>query len=91
MFSLVLYFVFGYLVIQYERPVHFAGAYAVAASLVSLIFGENLLSVLFSGAILFAYIAFVYMVVDRYGDKVMAPIGVLIAGAVILVGGALFI
>ena len=31
------------------------------------------LSVLFFGAILFAYTTFVYMVVDRYGDRVLAP------------------
>ena len=79
---------FGYFVIQFERPVHFAGGYAVTVMLSSLIFGEKILTVLVSGAILFAYTAFVYMVVDRYGDKIMAPIGVLIAGALILVGAA---
>jgi hypothetical protein len=73
MIDLVLYFLFGYFVIQYEKPVHFAGGYAVAACLLWLIFGEKLLSVLFFGAILFAYTAFVYMVVDRYGDRVLAP------------------
>ena len=88
MFALVLYFLFGYFVIQYEKPVHFAGGYVVAVSLLSLVFGEEILSVFFVGAILFAYTAFVYMVVDRYGDKVLAPIGVLIAGALILVGAA---
>lgn len=88
MFDVILYFLFGYFVIQFERPVHFAGGYAVTEVLLSLIFGEKILSVLISGAILFAYTAFVYMVVDRYGDKVMAPIGVLIAGALILVGAA---
>ncbi len=59
MFSLILYFVFGYFVIQYEKPVQFAGGYAIAACLLSLIFGEELLVVLLSGAILFAYTAFV--------------------------------
>ena len=70
---------------------HFAAGYAVTASLLSLILGEEILSILFSGAILFAYTAFVYMVVDRYGDKIFAPIGVLIAGALIWLGAALFI
>ena len=88
MFDLILYFLFGYFVIQYEKPVHFAGGYAAASSLLSLVFGGKILSVLFYGAILFAYTAFVYMVVDRYGDKVLAPIGVLAAGALVLVGAA---
>lgn len=88
MFGLILYFVFGYFVIQYNKPVQFAGGYAVSAGVLSLIFGENLLSVLLSGAILFAYTAFVFMVVDRYSDKVLAPIGILIGGAMILVGAA---
>lgn len=73
MLGLLFYFLFGYLVMQYARPVHFAAGYAVSASMLSLMVGDGLLTVLSSGAILFAYTAFVYMVVDRYNDSVLAP------------------
>jgi hypothetical protein len=88
MLGLLFYFLFGYLVIQYSKPVHFAAGYAVCAGLLSLIVGESLFSVLISGAILFAYTAFVYMVVERYSDSILAPIGALIGGAMILVAAA---
>ena len=88
MIGILLYFLFGYFVIQYQKPVQFAGGYAVAASILALGFGDGLLAVLLSGAILFAYTAFVYMVVDRYADKVLAPMGVLFVGAMILIGAA---
>jgi hypothetical protein len=87
-FGLILYFVFGYLVIQFQRPVQFAGGFAVMASLWALVTGDPLIRVLVSGAVLFAYSAFVYMVADRYADKVLAPIGVLIVGALVMVGAA---
>jgi hypothetical protein len=87
-FDIILYFVFGYLVIQFEKPVHFAGGFAVMASLLGLAFGDSLISVLFSGAVLFAYSAFVYMVVDRYVGKVLAPFGILIVGALVMFGAA---
>ena len=88
MLALVFYFIFGYLVMLHGRPVQFAGAYAVSASLLSLFVGAGVLEVLLSGAILFGYTAFVYMVVDRYNESVLAPICILVAGALILVGAA---
>ena len=91
MFGLLFYFLFGYLVINYERPVLFAAGNAITAGLLSLMLGDGLLIVLVSGAILFAYTAFVYMVVDRYNDGILAPIGILTGGAVILVAAAFVI
>ena len=91
MLGLLFYFLFGYLVMQYARPVHFAAGYAVSAGLLSLVVGADLLGVLLSSAILFAYTAFVYMVVDRYNDSVLAPIGILTGGALILVGAAFYV
>lgn len=88
MFGLLLYFLFGYFVMTYARPVQFAAVYSVSSGILSLIFGESFLSVLFSGAVVFAYTAFVFMVVDRYNDGILAPIGILVAGAVILIGAA---
>ena len=91
MLGLLFYFLFGYLVMQYEKPVQFAAGYAISAGLLSLIVGESLFSVMISGTILFAYTAFVYMLVDRYNDSIMAPIGILIGGALILVSAAFLI
>ena len=91
MIGLVLYFLFGSFVIRFERPVHFAAGYSILTAIISLILGEPFLAAILSAAVLFAYTAFVYMVVDRYGDQVLAPIGVLIAGAAILIGAAYFV
>ncbi len=88
MLALVFYFLFGSLVINYAKPVHFAACYAIAASLLSFFLGDSLPGVAFSGAILFAYTAFVYMVVERYSDGILASIGILVGGAAILVGAA---
>ena len=88
MFGLLLYFLFGYCVMNYARPVQFAAGYAVSSGVLSLVFGDRLLSVLLSGAIVFGYTAFVYMVVDRYNDNIVAPVGVLVAGAAIMIGAA---
>ncbi len=90
MIGLVLYFVFGALVIRYEKPVHFAAGYAGMSAAFSIVIGEPLVGTLLAGLILFAYTAFVYMVVDRYGDQVLAPIGVLVVGALILLGASYY-
>ena len=90
MIGLVLYFLFGWFVIKYERPVHFAAGYSVFNAVLSLIFGDAFVGALLSAAVLFAYTAFVYMVVDRYGDQILAPIGVLIAGAAVLIGAVYY-
>jgi len=90
MIGLVLYFLFGSCVIRYERPVHFAAGFAGLSALLNLVVGGSFIESILSGLILFAYTAFVYMVVDRYGDKILAPIGVLVAGAAILIGAAYY-
>ena len=92
MFDLLFYLLFGYLVINYERPLPFAAGYVVVTSVLSLIIGSaGFVEAAISGIILFAYTAFVYMVVDRYGDKVLAPIGVLIAGYAVLVAASFYL
>lgn len=91
MIGLGFFFLCGYLVMNYGKPVHFGALYAVLMQIVALINGNSIGSLFFGGAILFAYSAFVYMVVDRYSDGILAPIGILIGGALILVGAALYI
>ena len=41
-------------------------------------------------AITFAYTAFVFKVVDRYGDRILAPIGVLVVGIAVPIGAAIY-
>lgn len=88
MLAIALYFVFGYFVFEYSKPIHFAGGYAITVSLSALMFGYHMDSALFTGAILFVYSAFTYMVVNRYRNALLVPIGVLIAGAGVMAGVA---
>ena len=90
MMTLVLYLLFGSFVIRYERPVQFAAGYSILTAMMSLIFGEPFVATVLIAAVLFAYTAFVYMVVDRYGDQILAPVVVLVAGAAIPIGVAYF-
>ena len=81
---------FGYLVIQYGKPLKFAGGYVLLSSLISLIFGEKLISLLFVAAILFAYTAFVFMIVEYFSDSIFKPLLALAVGAFILFIGPIF-
>ena len=75
---------------RYEKPVHFAAGFVFLNALLNaVIYGYSFQSLLAS-LVLFAYTAFVYMVVDRYGDQLLAPIGVLIVGALIFLGAAFY-
>jgi hypothetical protein len=90
MIGLLLYFLFGSFVIRYEKPVHFAAGFAGVSVLLNMLIDGSFVESILSGLILFAYTAFVYMIVDRYGDRILAPIGVLVAGAAIMVGAAYY-
>ena len=85
MIGLALYFVSGYLVMNYGKPLHFAGVFVGLGTIHSLVTGTAI-----GGLILYAYTAFVFMVVERYSDRILAPIGVLIIGAAILIAAIFY-
>ena len=89
--GILLFIGFGYLVTLYGRPLQIAGAYVVVSSIFSLVIGEKIISLLFSGAIIFAYTAFVFMVVDHFSDSIFKPLLTLAVGAVVLFLGPAFI
>jgi hypothetical protein len=84
MFGLFGYLVFAYLVVQFGKPFHMAGVYAVGGMLFSLLSGADIISVSVSGVFLFAYVALVYFLIDHFNDGIFKPIGVMVGGAVIL-------
>jgi len=86
MYGLLLYFLFGWFVIKFEKPIHFAGGYAGFVTVMSVVSGQSFLETLLGAFILFGFTAFVFMIVDRYGDQVFAPLAVLAIGGMILVG-----
>ena len=89
--GILLFIGFGYLVTLYGSPLKVAGAYVVFSSIFSLVFGSEFVSVLFAGAITFAYTAFVFMVVDYFSDSIFKPLLALAVGALILFIGPIFI
>jgi len=91
MFGIIGFLVFAYLVIQFGKPFHMAGAYTVGGIIFSLLGGTDIISVLVSGVFLFAYVALIYSLIEYFNDDIFKPIGIMLAGAVILFLGVAWI
>lgn len=91
MIGIFIFICIGIIVMRAGYPLQFAGVYVVLTSLLSLLLGESFTALLFSAIIMYAYTAFVYMLVDTYGDRIFLPIVILVGGAFVWVGALFFI
>ncbi len=91
MISLLLFLGLGVAVSNHGRPLELAGVLVVVSSLLDLIFGGSLGEIFFGALIFYPFAAFVYMLVDRYSDSVLATFGILIAAIAVMFGAAYFV
>lgn len=90
MIELFLFLGLGVAVSNYGKPLQLAGVFVGATAVLSLIFGSSVMEILFASAILYAFSAFVYMLVERYCDSILATFGILLGAIAIMFGAAFY-
>ncbi len=91
MLELLLFIAMGVVVSNHGRPLQLAGVTVVGSAVLSLMFGASLVEIFFSSVILYAYTAFVYMLVERFSDSILATFGILVSAVAIMIGAVLFV
>ncbi len=90
-FTFLLYFLFGWFVIKHGKPIYFAVAYAGVLVVWDLILAGPSIDTLLGGLIVFGFAALVFLIVDRYCDRVFAPLLALATGGLVLLSLWLYV
>ena len=82
MINTLIFLGFGWLVMSYRKPFHFAAGCAITFAILGLIFGASFVQMLISCAVYFIYCSIVYYLADRFPGQILMPIVILIIGGV---------
>lgn len=88
MIGILIFLALGVAVSNYGKPLQLAGVVVVASALLSLAFGSDPGEVLLSSLIFYPFVAFVYMLVERYSDSILATYGILLAAVAVMFAAA---
>lgn len=90
MIGLLIFLAIGVAVSNYGRPLQLAGVVVVSTALLSLVFGNDLGEILLSSLIFYPFVAFVYMLVERYSESILATYGILLAAVAVMFAAAMY-
>ncbi len=90
MIGLLIFLAVGVAVSNYGRPLQLAGVVVVATALLSLDSGESPGAIVLSSLIFYPFVAFIYMLVERYSESILATYGILLGAVAVMFASATY-